>query len=356
MTPNKLSETQKAMDRQSGILGLDWSERVPAKARAALKGARSITFVGTGTSYQCALWAATLCREASGGKLPARALTSWDFLAGNYAKTAARDELHVVVSHRGNRGLTKKLLDAIAPRKRVLVTGEDSPTGSHPYVYTSPQETSLAHTMSLVGAMAACSELVARLLPAAAAKRLRADRELAAVLLQAIGAQIDDLEAALGGIVTRGAGLHFVGGGAFHAIALELSLKAREIIHVAAHAYNTEEFLHGPLASVDEEDTVVALEAFPPRTQAALSKLLEHGRLAACRKAAEALGCLVLEPSWDASIVKQAAPLAQAWQALLALYWGQVLCVSTAKSWGIDPDTNRRDDPRYAEAHRHTQL
>ncbi len=356
MPQKALSETEIAMDQQSGLLGLDWTERLSAKAAAAIRGAVAVTFIGTGTSYNCALWASWLCRLQSAGKIPSRAISAWDFLLGDYLLSVGKQDLLVVISHRGNKALTKKLLDAIGKRRHILITGEDSPTGKHPYIYTSAQEISNAHTMSLIGAMAATSEIIAGLLPAAAAKNLRAEREVAAVLLQALSDDTEELGEALGGIITRGADLHWIGGGPFHAIALELALKAREIIHVPAHSYNTEEFLHGPLASVDEEDTLVLLQPFAGTPEKPLAHLLYHDRLQSCRVAAEAVGALVVAPSWGKSIGKAAAGLNLAWQALLPLYWGQVLCVATAKSWDINPDLNRRDDPRYEEARRLTEL
>ncbi|MBI3558677.1 MAG: SIS domain-containing protein [Deltaproteobacteria bacterium] len=355
--PNKpLSETEKAMDQQSGLLGLNWSERIPAKAAAALRGATSITFIGTGTSYNCGLWASWLCRLQSGGKIPSRAISAWDFLLGDYLTSVGKHELLVVISHRGNRSLTKKLLDAVAKHRHILISGEAAPTGKHPFIYTSPQEVSCAHTMSLISAMAAASEIIAALVPAKAAKSLRAEREMAAVLLQAVSDDTEELGEALGGIITRGAGLHWVGGGPFHAMALELALKAREIMHVPAHSYNAEEFLHGPLASVDEEDTLVLLQPFEGTREKPMARLLYHERLQSCRTAAEAVGVLVVAPSWAKPISTAAAKLNLAWQALLPLYWGQVLCVATAKLWNLNPDLNRRDDPRYEEARLRSEL
>ena len=356
MPQKALSETEKAMDQQSGLLGLDWPARIPTKTATAIRGSESITFIGTGTSYNCALWASWLCRLHSGGKIPSRAISAWDFLLGDYLAAVSKRELLVVISHRGNKSLTEKLLKVIGKRRHILISGEGAPTGSHPFIYTSPQETSDAHTMSLIGAMAATSEIIAQLLPVKSAKTLRDQREIGAVLLQAVGDQVEELGEALGGIITRGADLHWVGGGPFHAVALELALKAREIVHVPAHSYNTEEFLHGPLASVDEEDTLVLLQPFDGTRETPLARLLYHERLEACKAAAETVGALVVAPAWAKSIHTNAAKLNLAWQALLPLYWGQVLCVATARSWDINPDLNRRDDPRYEEARRRSEL
>lgn len=343
-----MSETEKAIIQQPGILALDWGARLSPTARAQASRATSVTFVGTGTSYHCALWAEWLCRSM-GAAIPIRTVSTWDFLAGKLAAEATSRELFVVISHRGRKNLSERALTAIGRRRHILVTGQGAPVGKHPFIYTSPQEVSSAHTMSLVGAMGAASEIVALLLGPAKAKRLRAARMAAARLLNAAEKTLS--VPTLGSVLSRATGLHFVGGGPFHAMALELALKAREIVHLAAHAYNTEEFLHGPLASVEEEDTLVLLPPLKAPAGAAAAYLYRQ-RIDACRKAAEAVGALVVEPRFERSVSAAASRLDGCWQALLHLYWGQALCLASAKQWKINPDLNRRDDPRYEEARR----
>lgn len=350
----KIPETEKAIRKQPELFALDWQERITDKARATIKGAKSVTFIGTGTSYHCALWASWLCQSAGRGKVSARAISAWDFLVGDCAKASPSTDLFVVISHRGNKGLTREVLNSLAKRRRILVAGEKAPTGPHPALFTSPQETSQAHTMSLIGAMCATSEIIAMTLAKTSSSTLRKEREAAAQLCGTITDEATSLGATLGGIITRGADLHFIGGGPFFAVARELSLKAREIIHVPAHAYNTEEFLHGPLASVEEEDSIVLLRPFKQlKKYSKLDQVLNHSRLDACRHSAETVGAMVLEPAWGDQIIDLACRLDRAWQALLPLYWGQILCLSTALAWGIDPDTNRRGDPRYNAAWSH---
>jgi glucosamine 6-phosphate synthetase-like amidotransferase/phosphosugar isomerase protein len=349
-----VSETEKAVSRQAAILGQDWTERLSRAAAKAARGAPRVTFVGTGTSYHCALWAHWLCRAYGAGRVGSRAISTWDFLAGGHGARMGREDLTVVISHRGNRAMTKRALGTLSKNKRVLICAEGAPAGTHPFIHASPPEISSAHTMSLIGAMGAVSELVAHQLPAAKAAKLRAHRELTAEAL-AVYASREDLEHALNAIVERGSGLHIIGGGAFHAIAMEIELKAREIMHVPAHAYNTEQFLHGPIASVEERDTLVLLPTLnPPK-----GELLRHlyvERLEACRRAAEAVGALVAEPHWSRGLIAATKGLELPWQAIFALYWGQVLCLASAKRWNINPDLNRRDDPRYEEARRRAEM
>jgi glucosamine 6-phosphate synthetase-like amidotransferase/phosphosugar isomerase protein len=250
--------------------------------------------------------------------------------------------------------MTKRVLGALGRHRRVLICAEGAPAGTHPFVHASPPEISQAHTMSLIGAMGAVSELVALQLPGPKAARLRAHRVATAEALAEYASR-EDLERALNAIVERGSGLHIIGGGAFHAIAMEIELKAREIMHVPAHAYNTEQFLHGPIASVEERDTLVLLPALAP-PKGDLLRHLYVERLEACRRAAEAVGALVAEPHWSRKLVAATKALELPWQAIFALYWGQVLCLASAKRWNINPDLNRRDDPRYEEARRRAEM
>lgn len=349
-----MSETEKAMARQAEILGLDWTKRASKEVREAAKGAKRLVFIGTGTSYHAALWAHWLCTSFSQGKIASRAATAWDELvarASGASSTSASadktDEVVVVVSHRGNKGLTKDMLAAAKRCRRILIAAENSPVGKYPYIYTSPQETSQAHTMSLLGAMGALSEIIAIALPTAAANRLRTERAAASKLLanalKTFGASMQPI---LDDPLTK---MHFVGGGPFHAVALELALKAREIAHLPAQGYNVEEILHGPLTSVDDDDAVVFVSGAKEPAKGILRTLVAK-RLHACMEAAEAIGCMTIKPRASAALAKKAAELDACWQALVPLAWGQLFCVAQAKYWGFDPDSNRFEDPRYKEA------
>jgi hypothetical protein len=57
VTAENASQTELSIERQPGLLGLDWTSRLPARARTALRGAKALTFVGTGSSHYGALWA-----------------------------------------------------------------------------------------------------------------------------------------------------------------------------------------------------------------------------------------------------------------------------------------------------------
>lgn len=343
-----MSHTELSIARQASILANDWSEQMTGGIRDALKGAKRLAFVGTGTSYHAALWAHWLCLSFSKGKIKSRAATSWDELTNRLAGYADADETLIVVSHRGNRNLTRDLLSAAKRQRRILIAGAGAPTAKFPFIYSSPQETSQAHTMSFIGAMGALSELIATCLPAGAgaAARLRQERVAAAKLLEAAH---KSFLASMSPIVEDPATkLHFVGAGPFHAIALELALKAREIAHLPAQGYGVEEILHGPFTSIEDDDALVLLR--PAREPGkGLSRTLFTKRLDSCANAAEAIGTMTIVPRGPAPLVKRAASLDLCWQALVPLVWGQLFAVAQALHWSFDPDSNRQEDPRYKE-------
>lgn len=349
----KSSETEQSLLRQPEVLGFEWDKRISQKCRQAIRNAKAVTFVGTGSSFHCAHWADWLTKISSNGKLPSRAISSWDFLVSNQARVLAKNELVVLISHRGNKSLSRKVLESLKNHRHILIAGEGAETGKSPFIYTCEQEISNAHTKSLIGAMAAASEIIAMLLPAKISQKIKRDRLETSKLLADIGQERTELGDALGGIMTRGAGFHIVGGGPFHSVALELDLKAREVIHLPAHSYNTEEFLHGPMTSFEEQDTLLVLRPIGKNNDlTSLQNQLYQDRLNGCRAAAEAVGALVIEPAWGEPVLSRAATLGLAWQAMLPLYWGQVMCLATAVLWGINPDSNRREDPRYEQARR----
>lgn len=353
-----MSETEKAMAHQPELLGLDWQKRLSTQVKKQLKGINQVTWVGTGSSYHCALWAHWLALSSGQSKITSQALSTWDLLSGfslnkNFFPKSKK-RLFVLISHRGNKGLTEIALKSLKGQKHILIAAEDAPAANHPLIPTSPPEISNAHTMSLVAAMGAASEVIAMLLGSSWAKRMRSDRKKTSELLFEVVSN-QDLDPLLKKLGTLSTGLHFVGGGPAHAIALELALKAREMAYIPAHAYNTEELLHGPLTSIEAKDVLVLL---PPlsKLSSGIAQKLFHDRIEACRKAAEALGATVLIPNSDRTVQAAASKLGLPWQALLQLVWGQIFCLACAKQKKANPDWNRRNDPRYEEAHQLSQL
>lgn len=303
----KTSQAELAMRGQAQTLVKKRDMKTPARIR-------TIVFVGTGSSYHCAQWAHWLCQLEGRGKIESRALSTRDFLDLPIAKA----DLHVVVSHRGHKDLTKSALERLQRKRHILLAAEGSPTGSHPTLFTTAPEQSNAHTRSVMAAMATLAELLARALDGKAEKKILKERALVARFLGGLSLDLLKTKAP---VLPKSARLHFVGGGPSHVIAQELALKAQEMCHEPALAFNNEQFLHGPVDCLEKGDRVVLLS--------------EDARIRAAARKARAV---ILEPHYG----KPRPPhLSAPWLALLELYWGQIFCLATAERRRINCDIKR---------------
>lgn len=318
----------------------DWRRRLSLKNGQPRP--KRVVFVGTGSSFHVAWWAAHLYRSHG---VAAESVKTFDALSG-VGPAWAKGDLAVIISHRGARGLTRALIKKLSagdgPRL-FLVCGEGSPTAGLDHVFSSPPEEAQAHSQSLIGAMAALATLLEILKPSQAldiegARRITA-RHLAKIM--------QDPLASLP-LPPRGAHLHFVGWGPFEAVAHEMRLKAMEVAHMPALSHHTEEFLHGPVASLEPGDEVILMEPSPVGLKGAAGKLVSR-RHKACERAALTIGARISKP-------KLPGALSLAWQATLALAHGQRLCLNMARAKSINPDRNRQENPRYQRAFEHCKF
>lgn len=102
-------------------------------------------------------------------------MTSWDYIVSKMKPQ--KDEFTIVISHRGKKGLTEKVLKCLKNQPHLLLANENASHAGHPFIAVSPEEGSCAHTQSLFGAMGVISELTAQAADAAAAKKLRTQKK-----------------------------------------------------------------------------------------------------------------------------------------------------------------------------------
>jgi glucosamine--fructose-6-phosphate aminotransferase (isomerizing) len=175
------------------------------------------------------------------------------FEFANYPPTLRGDDGLVLLSHRGSKRFSQASLDVFKNQDRWLaITGEGSPLRGPGAVYTVPQERSPVHTASHTGAMIRLAQLAVAL--GSPPWRTELDRVPDAIrsalgLRAQIIPALDRLQ--LGRVV------HFVGGGPAYATAVEGALKLREASYVSAEGHEVESIFHGPLISVQAEDSVV---------------------------------------------------------------------------------------------------
>ena len=307
----------------------------PASAVSRLSGRSRIFIVGTGTSYHGALVGQHLLQSAG---VEAWAIRAFEF--ANYPPPFKADDGLVLLSHRGTKRFSQAALEAFTrPDHWLVITGEGSPLSGPGVVYTVPQERSPVHTASHTGAMLRLAQLAVALgSPPWRAELARvpdATRTALGLRAQLVQA-LDRLH--LGHVV------HFVGGGPAHATALEGALKLREASYLSAEGHELESILHGPLISLQAEDSVLMVAqpgAALERTAELAAALHEIGTttLAVGPSAGSLTATVALETP---AIDERLAPIVN----VVPLQW---LALEVSRHLGVDADTFRTTG-RYAAA------
>ena len=222
---------------------------LPTAVLSRLSGLSRIFLVGTGTSYHGALVGQYLMRSAG---VDAWAIPAFEFV--NYPPRIKADDGLLLLSHRGTKRFSQAALEAFDRDHWLAITGDGSPLHGPGVINTVPQERSPVHTASHTGAMVRLAQLAVALgsppWKDGLARLSSATREALALRPQVIRA-IDRLR--LGRVI------HFVGGGPAYATALEGALKLREAAYVSTEGHDVESILHGPLISLNAEDSAVVM-------------------------------------------------------------------------------------------------
>jgi glucosamine--fructose-6-phosphate aminotransferase (isomerizing) len=292
--------------------------------------------VGTGTSHHGALVGQYLLRSAG---LEAWAIPAFEF--ANYPPRFKGDDGLVLLSHRGSKRFSQAALQGFSGQDHWLaITGEGSPLTGPGVLYTVAQEQSPVHTASHTGAMIRLAQLAAALgsplwkahlgrLPEAIAAAVRLRPEVAQA--------VDRLN--LGRVV------HYVGGGPAYPTALEGALKLREASYVSTEGHELESILHGPLISLDRQDSVVLIAqpgASLERTSELAAALHEIGTpTLAVGPAATHLTAATVALETPA-IDELLAPVVN----VVPLQW---LALEVSRHVGVDADSFRKEG-RYAAA------
>jgi len=313
-------------------------------AAARLRGAERIYIVGTGTSFHGAQVGEHLLRSAG---IAAQAVPAFEF--AQYGPQPEPDDGLILISHRGVKQFSAAALDAFKERSKrwVVITGEGSPLQGAGVLTTAPQEVSSVHTASHVGTMVRLAQL---------AVAIAKDHGHGVPMWEAAMTLLPETLAS--NVATRGRCAeivetmaldrpsHFIGGGPAWATASEGALKLREAAHLQAEGHELENFLHGPLISVEPGQTVFVISEPGP----GLERTVEIGR------ALTAIGANVVgigsgsdqldgahSTIADHRLPEVLAPIAN----VIPLQWIAYLA-STRR--GVDADIFRRDDPPYAHA------
>ncbi len=312
------------------------------RAAAMVRDAGRVFCIGTGTSYHAALHAGWQLRWAG---CDARAWSSQDFVT--YPPALRPSDVAIVFAHTGTTGFSGRALAAVKASgvPSIAVTGIDAPaSGAALSVPTTPLEQSAAYTASHSGAV-----FVMALLAGAVAR----DRGLDAPAdedykrlpgqVEALIAREAEVEPVAADLLHRRT--FCAGAGPDAPLALEVALKTRETAYTSIDALPTEQFIHGPVVTVNRGDGAILFateSAGKPRTRELLGILADIGLQS------WVVGNLAEVPAGvQAFALPEAHPLIAPNQALIPL---QLFACYTAAIKGTNADSFRADVPEYKRA------
>ena len=346
--PTTESAMYQTMHRQPEdlrrLLDAGW---VPAhQAAELLQDARRVFVTGIGTSYHAAVVGAWLLRAAGAD---ARAVLSFDFAAYPENYPLRPDDAVIVMAHTGVKSSSSAAMRR-AVEAEVIVLSVGSLTAEHPgsrlVLRTVERERSAAFTSSHLAAMTVLAQVASELGEARSAAGVAGFREALARLpdqVAGILAREDEaLPVAREAVKRR---VYAAGAGPNEATATELVIKAREAAYGDVDGLALEQFLHGPMVTVNASDLAVLIHL----PGAAATRVAEA---AAVLDAIGALLWIVGQPvaATPGATVFTLPETPEPISLLLAVVPMQILAYQMAVLKGINPDTFRRDDPVYKAA------
>ncbi len=326
------------------------SGREPAEEAARLVAPSGRLFIiGVGTSYHAALVGEWLFRAVG---RDARAVLSFDFAVYPDLHPLRPDDAVIVMAHSGAKTHTMRALER-ASAAGVTTISVGSLTAEHPgsrlVLRTVERETSAAYTASHSAAMFVLAQVATAL----------AEREgiaVASEFREALARLPADVEAALArqdevlGVSKEAATRHIyaTGAGPNAATALEVVIKAREAATAKIDALPLEQFLHGPLVTVNADDLAILVN-MPGANPTTATRMSEVARVL------DRIGArlwLVGQgvPTASGATVFELPVLNELVSPILAVVPMQILAYQLAVARGTNPDRFRRDDPRYRDA------
>jgi glutamine---fructose-6-phosphate transaminase (isomerizing) len=346
------SALYQSIHRQPEVMRDTLRREAETARRAAdiLAGARRVYLAGTGTSSHAAFVAEYLYRSMG---LDAEARTLFDL--ANYGPRIGRDDVVVVISHRGGKTFGNRVLERAraAGAKSIGVTGLDSPMSIPELIFhTAPQETSSTHTMSYTGNLMALA-----MTGVAFAERTGPKPHPFRSVLEAMPQAVEGVlrrEHVLRPVaqsLAKSRRLVLAGAGPNVQTAREGALKVKESSYLVAEGFEFENLLHGGVQPLAAGDTAVVL--VPPSSAAE--------RATDVVRALELLGASILvvrdestpfivpatEPPGPAVSTFLLPAIPEFLSPMLTVLPLQILACTTAEIIGTNPDSFRGDDPTY---------
>jgi glucosamine--fructose-6-phosphate aminotransferase (isomerizing) len=328
------------------------------RAAEAAAQRKRLLLTGLGTSYHAAIAANHFLRRLSNGNAAPLIEESFEWI--HYAYAVGGEDAAILISHGGsNRYLIRaKEFFQSAGALTIAVTGKNSAEAMRScdfLIETCDQEKSGAHTKSYTTTLAALAHfsveyaqhnhfLKSHSMMRAAVERVpeRMRRALAC-------------EGKARGIARQAARRErwfFIGAGPNWPTACEAALKMKETSYLRAEGCETEQFLHGPIAELDARCCVCAFLTGGPADERARELLRAAGETEALRIAIASAQLKNIPAEHVLEV-----PRGEEWLSpMVAIIPAQFLCYFVALERGANPDTNRREQPAHAAAHKHFEL
>lgn len=326
------------------LLSEGWEQAAEAAER--LQSARRVYTVGIGTSYHAALVGSWLLRTAG---YDARAVNSFDFAVYPEAVDLGPQDAVVVLAHTGVKRYSSEAL-ARARAAGAITLSVGSLTAEHPgsqlVLRTVERERSAAYTASHTAAMMVLAQVATELGERRRAPAVAGFREA----LMNLPDQVTEVLAREDEVwpVARLAAerrVYVSSAGPNEATALEAVIKAREAAYGQIDALALEQFLHGPIVAVNAGDLAILVHVPGRATE----------RVREIALVLDAIGAELWVIGRPVEGLARATVFAlpetpELLSPLLAVVPVQLLAYQMAVVKGVNPDTFRRDDPRYAAA------
>ncbi|MFQ5995763.1 MAG: SIS domain-containing protein [Acidiferrobacterales bacterium] len=329
------SQIQSQPDELARLL--EATEPVDAAARA-LKSAKRIFAVGTGTSHNAALivthWLRAIGRDTS-------AWASYDFAL--YGPELRSDDAVIVFSHSGRKQYSQRSLERVQASDAIAIwvsaANPDTDNPAEVILQTVTREPSSMFTVSHTAAMLLTARVVDHMQPNALGDLASLPEAARAALateptVRELAQQWRNTDAIIA-----------VGGGPHEVSAFEVAIKLNEGPRMRAYGYSTEQFLHGPQAQIQTNDALIVFAspgAALDRTQAVAQFGLDIDvPVAWIAPLAGPNGVSICSVN---DVGERLAPIVQAIP-------GQLLAAHLAAQRDVDCDSFRLDDPAFKRAY-----
>lgn len=271
-SPSAVKNTISAVDERLGDI------------RALLSGADKIILTGCGTAYHAALVGKRYFEELAGVSAEVEYAGELRYNSTIISKRTAL----VAVTQSGETADTVEVARLFNDKGAKVLAVTNSPHSAITRIadivvpVAAGSEICVAATKSYLGQLAALYILALQLAPSDIAQKHYAELSFAPELIFETLQSIDIY--ALAEMCARAHGVYFLGRGIDYAVALEGSLKLKEVSYIASGGYPASELKHGTLALIDS-GTLSAFIINDPATAAkganAIEQTLSRGGMVA---------------------------------------------------------------------------